>query len=114
MILLVHHSASAGKSASHFSALIPLGLIDTTVIQADGSRLPVENQLELKRLARAEEFRRRVLAGGRQTMRMADRHGLLKTGGSDFHGTNKKDIRLGTANGRRVPREFMDALLARL
>lgn len=45
---------------------------------------------------------------------LADRYGLLKTGGSDFHGTNKKDIRLGTANGRRVPREFMDALLARL
>jgi len=45
---------------------------------------------------------------------LADRHGLLKTGGSDFHGTNKKDIRLGTANGRRVPREFLDALLARL
>src|SRR5690242_1007644 len=36
---------------------------------------------------------------------LADRCGLLKTGGSDFHGTNKKDIRLGTANGRRVPRE---------
>ena len=46
--------------------------------------------------------------------RLAERFGLLKTGGSDFHGTNKKDIRLGTANGRRVPREFMDALLARL
>ena len=38
---------------------------------------------------------------------------LLKTGGSDFHGTNKKDISLGTANGRRVPREFMDGLLKR-
>lgn len=45
---------------------------------------------------------------------LADRYGLLKTGGSDFHGTNKKDIPLGTANGRRVPRRFYDALVARL
>ena len=45
--------------------------------------------------------------------RLADRYKLLKTGGSDFHGTNKKDIQLGNANGRRIPREFMDALLQR-
>jgi predicted metal-dependent phosphoesterase TrpH len=45
---------------------------------------------------------------------LADKYGLLKTGGSDFHGTNKKDISLGTANGRRVPRQFYDALVARL
>jgi len=45
--------------------------------------------------------------------RLADRYGLLKTGGSDFHGTNKKDIRLGLANGRRIPREFLDRLLER-
>lgn len=41
---------------------------------------------------------------------LADRFGLLKTGGSDFHGGNKKDIDLGTANGRRIPREFFDKL----
>ena len=46
--------------------------------------------------------------------RLADRFSLLKTGGSDFHGTNKKDIRLGIANGRRIPRDFFDALLERL
>jgi predicted metal-dependent phosphoesterase TrpH len=45
--------------------------------------------------------------------RLADRYHLLKTGGSDFHGTNKKDIRLGVANGRRIPREFLDGLLER-
>ena len=45
--------------------------------------------------------------------RLADRYGLLKTGGSDFHGTNKKDIQLGLANGRRIPREFLDRLLER-
>ena len=45
--------------------------------------------------------------------RLADRFGLLKSGGSDFHGTNKKDIDLGTARGRRVPRELMDKLVER-
>ncbi len=46
--------------------------------------------------------------------RLADRHGLVKTGGSDFHGGNKKDIDLGHAAGRRVPRAFYDGLVARL
>jgi 3',5'-nucleoside bisphosphate phosphatase len=45
---------------------------------------------------------------------LADRFGLLKTGGSDFHGTNKKDVRLGVANGRRVPREYLDRLREQL
>jgi predicted metal-dependent phosphoesterase TrpH len=45
--------------------------------------------------------------------RLADRYSLLKTGGSDFHGSNKKDIRLGIANGRQVPFAFMEALLKR-
>jgi len=46
--------------------------------------------------------------------RLADRYGLVKTGGSDFHGGNKKDIDLGHAAGRRVPRAYYDALVARL
>ena len=46
--------------------------------------------------------------------RLAEQLGLLKTGGSDFHGTNKKSIDLGTANGRRVPREYFDAVVDRL
>ena len=45
---------------------------------------------------------------------LADRFRLIKTGGSDFHGTNKKDIALGVARGRRVPRELFDALVARV
>jgi predicted metal-dependent phosphoesterase TrpH len=45
---------------------------------------------------------------------LADRYRLLKTGGSDFHGTNKKDIDLGTARGRHVPRRFFDDLRERL
>src|SRR5258706_1079743 len=46
--------------------------------------------------------------------RLAERYNLLKTGGSDFHGSNKKGINLGIANGRRIPREWMDRLLERL
>jgi predicted metal-dependent phosphoesterase TrpH len=46
--------------------------------------------------------------------RLAERYHLLKTGGSDFHGSNKKDIDLGTARGKRVPREWFDALVQRL
>jgi 3',5'-nucleoside bisphosphate phosphatase len=46
--------------------------------------------------------------------RLADKHGLLKTGGSDFHGKAIKDIELGSAKGRRIPREFFDALIERL
>jgi predicted metal-dependent phosphoesterase TrpH len=46
--------------------------------------------------------------------KLADRFGLIKTGGSDFHGTNKKDIQLGIANGRRVPRELFQALRERV
>jgi predicted metal-dependent phosphoesterase TrpH len=45
--------------------------------------------------------------------RLADRYKLLKTGGSDFHGSNKKDINLGMANGRRIPRDFLDGLMQR-
>jgi predicted metal-dependent phosphoesterase TrpH len=44
---------------------------------------------------------------------LATRYNLLKTGGSDFHGTNKKDINLGLANGQKIPREWMDELLRR-
>jgi predicted metal-dependent phosphoesterase TrpH len=44
---------------------------------------------------------------------LARQYGLLPTGGSDFHGTNKKNIELGIANGRRIPREWMDALVAK-
>jgi predicted metal-dependent phosphoesterase TrpH len=46
--------------------------------------------------------------------RLADKFNLLKTGGSDFHGSNKKDIQLGIANGRRIAREMFDGLMRRL
>jgi predicted metal-dependent phosphoesterase TrpH len=45
-----------------------------------------------------------------KTIGLAQRYHLLKTGGSDFHGTNKKDIDMGLARGRRVPRELFDQL----
>jgi hypothetical protein len=42
---------------------------------------------------------------------LANRYGLLKTGGSDFHGSNKFKIDLGVANGRKIPRLYFDAIL---
>jgi predicted metal-dependent phosphoesterase TrpH len=45
---------------------------------------------------------------------LADRFGLLKTGGSDFHGANKPHIKLGFAGTRRIPRECYDQLVGRL
>ncbi|HEX3355813.1 MAG TPA: PHP domain-containing protein [Tepidisphaeraceae bacterium] len=46
--------------------------------------------------------------------RLADRMKLLKSGGSDFHGSNKPQIQLGLANGRKIPREFFDRIAAAL
>jgi predicted metal-dependent phosphoesterase TrpH len=45
---------------------------------------------------------------------LAERFGLLKTGGSDFHGSNKAHIQLGIAGTKRIPREYFDALVAKL
>ena len=45
--------------------------------------------------------------------RLADKYRLVRTGGSDFHGSNKKDIDLGVARGRRIPREYFDELVSR-
>jgi hypothetical protein len=43
---------------------------------------------------------------------LAERLGLVKTGGSDYHGTYKPDIQLGTGRGGnvRVPPEWVDRL----
>lgn len=40
--------------------------------------------------------------------------GLLPSGGSDFHGENRPDLKIGRGRGRlRVPTAWLDALLAR-
>jgi predicted metal-dependent phosphoesterase TrpH len=67
--------------------LVDLGLVGVEVIHSDQDRSTVERYGKL-----------------------AEKYNLLKTGGSDFHGSNKRDISLGLANGRRVPREWFDAL----
>jgi predicted metal-dependent phosphoesterase TrpH len=46
--------------------------------------------------------------------RLADKFDLLKTGGSDFHGSNKKQIQLGLARGKKIPREMFEMLIERL
>lgn len=43
--------------------------------------------------------------------KLADRFGLVKTGGSDYHGKSKKTIEFGWSHGNRVPREFYDRLV---
>ena len=46
-----------------------------------------------------------------QSFALAERFGLLPSGGSDFHGDRKPDISLGTGRGElRVPAEFEEAL----
>lgn len=45
---------------------------------------------------------------------LAKKFGLLKTGGSDFHGRTKEAISLGMANGRRVPREWFEVLVEKI
>lgn len=48
-------------------------------------------------------------------LELAARHGLLVTGGSDFHGTPKPDVPLGVVfEGRPAPPALLDALRARL
>lgn len=42
---------------------------------------------------------------------LAEKHGLLQSGGSDFHGDNKPDISMGTGKGNLViPYEFYEEL----
>jgi hypothetical protein len=44
----------------------------------------------------------------------ADRNGLLCAGGSDYHGSNQPDIRVGTGHGGlRVPDELLEPLRER-
>lgn len=47
--------------------------------------------------------------------KIADEFGLLHSGGSDFHGENKPDIRLGVGRGAlRVPDRYVTALRGRI
>ncbi|WP_428937194.1 PHP domain-containing protein [Fontivita pretiosa] len=72
---------------SQVRSLIEFGLAGIEVIHSDFDQATVQLLTEL-----------------------ADRLGLLKTGGSDFHGSNKPQIELGVANNRRIPREYFDRL----
>ena len=49
-----------------------------------------------------------------QLTELAHRHGLVATGGSDYHGTVKADLSVGTGQGDlRVPDDVLDELAAR-
>ena len=44
---------------------------------------------------------------------LARRHGLVPTGGSDYHGTAKPDLQLGRGTGSlKVPDQLLDELEA--
>lgn len=45
--------------------------------------------------------------------RLAERYDLMPTGGSDFHGSAKAQVRLGWAGKYRVPREWFDRVVDR-
>jgi predicted metal-dependent phosphoesterase TrpH len=78
-----------GQLETILKNLLDLGLAGIEVIHSDHSPAEVDKYAAL-----------------------AERYKLLKTGGSDFHGGKKPGIELGLANGRRIPRAFLDALLA--
>ncbi len=43
--------------------------------------------------------------------KLAEKENLLKTGGSDFHGTNKPKIKLGIGLGQlQIPKEYFDSI----
>ena len=47
----------------------------------------------------------------RHMLRLADQYKLIVTGGSDFHGSNKPDIDLGTGKGNlNIPDDILNAL----
>jgi hypothetical protein len=52
----------------------------------------------------------------RSLIALVERRGLLATGGSDYHGRHKPDVRVGTGKGGNVavPAERLDALQDRL
>lgn len=54
-----------------------------------------------------------TLSEERYVKRLANKYDLLITGGSDFHGSNKKDINLGNGRGHLfVPEEILDKIKA--
>jgi predicted metal-dependent phosphoesterase TrpH len=89
-------------------------------VLAHASQLRTENEAQLDRivkdlvdlgLAGIEVFHSdHDEAWIAKTTALADRYHLLKTGGSDFHGTNKSNIELGLARGKRIPRQLFDDL----
>ena len=60
------------------------------------------------------EYGRYTTDERRRYRELATRHGLAVTGGSDYHGENKPDLRVGTGRGDlAVPDELLDQLESR-
>lgn len=94
LCVLAHPSQLACRNQAELDSLVAdlveLGLVGIEVLHSDHSSQQVQAYTQL-----------------------AHRHKLLTTGGSDFHGANKKHIELGWVNGQRVPRRFLKQLLQR-
>ncbi len=59
-------------------------------------------------------YRNHTEADTARFLALARRHGLVPTGGSDFHGSNRPRIKLGTGEGNlNVPQACWDELMAR-
>lgn len=60
-------------------------------------------------------YRNHTAADTAKFLALADKYGLVATGGSDFHGTNRPGIALGTGEGHlNVPIECWDSVVEKL
>ena len=114
--------------------------VDTAPVDAEGVIAAVNAAGGLVSLAHPRQLRRRDFAqlrsmieeladqgmGGLETLhsthdldtvhqltRLADRLGLVPTGGSDYHGPHKPWVKLGSAGGRPVLRSVYDQIAVR-
>jgi hypothetical protein len=85
----------------------------------DSLGLGFENELDMQlaRLVREGLLGIEVMYSGydskvtSQLMKLAEKHSILATGGSDYHGDPESDIQVGTGKGAlRVPHRFAESL----
>jgi hypothetical protein len=85
------------------------------MLRAGGQRL-IELLLELKAMGLEgleAYYTEHSPTQTREYLEIAEKHGFVVAGGSDFHGGIKPDIGLGTGRGKlHVPREVYDQLCA--
>lgn len=101
---LIHASGGIAVIAHPYSLRLGHASLDAFIGELTAAGLD-GLECEYSRYSRADRDR---------LLELADRHGLVPTGGSDYHGAIKPDIALGTGTGDlAVPDAFLDALDAR-